>query len=207
VRGVTLKVYGPSPLCRDAPSKTSAQRAVTSRSFSEQIIVVIDDAARRPDSDVLSSLVDQSDAVLMDLRGFSSRNAGCVFEIGELFRLVPLDRVLFVVDSETDRTFLDQTFGRAAPIAASAFRSESQRTDAATAVHVQRSRQQDAARPAAWAGSRRVECRAIYSLSSRQLYIRAVVRLCRCLRSLKQGLFFDVVGQGISSERRALADE
>jgi hypothetical protein len=47
---------------------------------------------------VLSSLVDQSDAVLMDLRGFSSRNTGCVFEIGELFRLVPLDRVLFVVD-------------------------------------------------------------------------------------------------------------
>ena len=68
---------------------------------------------------VLSSLVDQSDAVLMDLRGFSRRNAGCVFEIGELFRLVPLDRVLFIVDSETDAAFLDQTFGRAAALAAS----------------------------------------------------------------------------------------
>jgi hypothetical protein len=68
---------------------------------------------------VLSSLVDQSDAVLMDLRGFSQRNAGCVFEIGELFRLVPLDRVLFIVDRETDAAFLDQTFGRAAALASS----------------------------------------------------------------------------------------
>jgi hypothetical protein len=66
---------------------------------------------------VLSSLVHQSDAVLMDLRGFSRRNAGCVFEIGELFRLVPLDRVLFIVDRETDSAFLDQTFGRAAALA------------------------------------------------------------------------------------------
>jgi hypothetical protein len=62
---------------------------------------------------VLSSLVGESDAVLMDLRGFSRRNAGCVFEIGELFRLVPLERVLFVVDEATDRPFLDQTFARA----------------------------------------------------------------------------------------------
>jgi hypothetical protein len=68
---------------------------------------------------VLSSLVDRSDAVLMDLRGFSRRNAGCVFEIGELFRLVPLHRVLFIVDGETDVAFLDETFGRAAALAAS----------------------------------------------------------------------------------------
>jgi hypothetical protein len=67
---------------------------------------------------VLSSLVDQSDAVLMDLRGFSRRNAGCVFEIGELFRLVPLHRVIFIVDRETDAAFLDRTFGRAAALAA-----------------------------------------------------------------------------------------
>jgi hypothetical protein len=69
---------------------------------------------------VLSALVHESDAVLMDLRGFSRRNAGCVFEIGELFRLVPLDRVLFVVDRETDAAFLAETFGRAAALAASA---------------------------------------------------------------------------------------
>src|SRR5688572_11647464 len=67
---------------------------------------------------VLTSLVDQSDVVLMDLRGFSRRNAGCVFEIGELFRLVPLHRVLFIVDSETDAAFLDRTFGGAAALAA-----------------------------------------------------------------------------------------
>jgi hypothetical protein len=68
---------------------------------------------------VLSSLVNQTDAVLMDLRGFSVRNGGCVFEIGELFRLVPLERVLFVIDRDTDMSFLDQTFGRAATMAIS----------------------------------------------------------------------------------------
>ena len=40
---------------------------------------------------VLSRLVHESDAVLMDLRGFSRGNAGCVFELQELARLVPLD--------------------------------------------------------------------------------------------------------------------
>jgi hypothetical protein len=77
---------------------------------------------------VLSSLVHQSDAVLMDLRGFSRRNAGCVFEIGELFRLVPLGRVLFIVDQETDAAFLDETCSRAAalPCAESAPGVESQ---------------------------------------------------------------------------------
>ena len=68
---------------------------------------------------VLSSLIDQADAVLMDLRGFSPRNAGCVFEIGELFRLVPLHRVLFVVDRETDAPFLYRTFACALALAAS----------------------------------------------------------------------------------------
>jgi hypothetical protein len=69
---------------------------------------------------VLSSLVHDSHAVLMDLRGFSPRNAGCVFEIGELFRMVPLERVLFVVDGRTDTAFLDDTFRRASATASRA---------------------------------------------------------------------------------------
>lgn len=60
---------------------------------------------------VLSRLVHESDAVLMDLRGFSRRNAGCVFELHELVRLVPLDRVVFVVDRRTDETLLAETLG------------------------------------------------------------------------------------------------
>ena len=69
---------------------------------------------------VLSSLVVHSDVVLMDLRGFSERNAGCVFEIHELFRFVPLDRVLFIVDAQTDDNFLQRTFAGAATAASEA---------------------------------------------------------------------------------------
>jgi hypothetical protein len=60
---------------------------------------------------VLTRLVQESDAVLMDLRGFSRQNAGCVFELGELSALVPLDRVVFVIDGRTDETFLAETLG------------------------------------------------------------------------------------------------
>jgi hypothetical protein len=60
---------------------------------------------------VLSSLVRDSDAVLMDLRGFSRQNAGCMFELGELVHLVPLDRVVFVIDGRTDERLLAETLG------------------------------------------------------------------------------------------------
>ena len=52
----------------------------------------------------------ESDAVLMDLRGFLPDNQGCVFEINELLNVVPLDRVVFVVDATTDLAFLRETF-------------------------------------------------------------------------------------------------
>jgi hypothetical protein len=55
---------------------------------------------------VLSRLVDESDVVLMDLRGFSARNSGCIFEIRELINVVPLGRVVFVIDDTTDELFL-----------------------------------------------------------------------------------------------------
>ena len=60
---------------------------------------------------VLSRLVRDSDAVLMDLRGFSRQNAGCVFELGELARMVPLERVVFIVDRRTDEQLLAETLG------------------------------------------------------------------------------------------------
>ena len=60
---------------------------------------------------VLSRLVRDSDAVLMDLRGFSRQNAGCVFELKELARMVPLERVVFVVDRRTDESLLAETLG------------------------------------------------------------------------------------------------
>jgi hypothetical protein len=61
---------------------------------------------------VLDHLSRDSDAALMDLRGFSPRNSGCIFEINELLNLMRLDRVLFVVDSTTDEVFLRETLAQ-----------------------------------------------------------------------------------------------
>ena len=57
----------------------------------------------------LARLADESDAVLMDLRGFSQANAGCVFEIHEIFNVVPLARAVFAIDDSTDQAFMRQT--------------------------------------------------------------------------------------------------
>lgn len=98
------------------------------REFSERLAVL----DTRPDRDlrfrvndffcyddtwkmVFGELARRSDAVLMDLRGFTRQNSGCVFEIRELARLVPLERVVFVVDDRTDRQLLAETLGRDAP--------------------------------------------------------------------------------------------
>lgn len=58
---------------------------------------------------VLSRLVSESDAVLMDIRGFSPKNAGVRYEIEELINVIPLERVVFVIDDTTDEQFLRQT--------------------------------------------------------------------------------------------------
>ena len=61
----------------------------------------------------LARLAGESDAVLMDLRGFSDRHAGCVFEINELFNLLLLRRVVFAIDETTDQRFLETTMRQA----------------------------------------------------------------------------------------------
>jgi hypothetical protein len=61
----------------------------------------------------LARLADESDAVLMDLRAFSRSNAGCVFEINELFNLAPLQRLVFIVDESTDQKFMRETMAEA----------------------------------------------------------------------------------------------
>jgi len=58
----------------------------------------------------LRRLVRDSDAVLMDLRGFAPNNRGCVYEVEALFDLAPLSRIVFVVDKTTDDAFLRATF-------------------------------------------------------------------------------------------------
>uniref|UniRef100_A0A831U2S5 Uncharacterized protein n=1 Tax=Geobacter metallireducens TaxID=28232 RepID=A0A831U2S5_GEOME len=57
----------------------------------------------------LAQLVGTSDVVLMDLRGFSPRNAGCAYEIHELVATAPLQRVVIAMDATTDAVFLEQT--------------------------------------------------------------------------------------------------
>jgi len=65
---------------------------------------------------VLSRLAADSDAVLMDLRGFTPNNAGCIFEIQELVQHVDLARVTFVIDPSSDEAFLrksvEEAWGR-----------------------------------------------------------------------------------------------
>lgn len=58
---------------------------------------------------VLGALAADSDAVLMDLRGFGPSNSGCVYEIHELLSRVPLERFVLVIDETTDKTFLNRT--------------------------------------------------------------------------------------------------
>ena len=62
---------------------------------------------------VFSRLAGDSDAVVMDLRGFSAQNAGCLFEIGELINTVPLRQILFIIDERTDWQFLIQSLQNA----------------------------------------------------------------------------------------------
>lgn len=57
----------------------------------------------------LGALAVDSDAVLMDLRGFGPANSGCIFEIHELLSRVPLERFVLAVDDTTDKAFLKQT--------------------------------------------------------------------------------------------------
>ncbi len=56
----------------------------------------------------LARLARDSDLVLMDLRGFTHANQGCVYEIHELLDAVSLDRFLLVTDATTDEAFLGE---------------------------------------------------------------------------------------------------
>ena len=50
----------------------------------------------------LQALARSSDAVLMDLRGFSRERSGCIYELGQLLELVPLRHITLLVDRTTD---------------------------------------------------------------------------------------------------------
>ena len=58
---------------------------------------------------VLARLVSEGDVVLMDLRSFSERNAGCVHELRYLANFVPLQRCVLLTDDSTDQAFVLST--------------------------------------------------------------------------------------------------
>ena len=59
-------------------------------------------------------LMDRADAVLMDLRDFSRKRAGCAFELQQLGQRIDATRLVFAVDASTDRDFLAANLGAAA---------------------------------------------------------------------------------------------
>jgi hypothetical protein len=66
-----------------------------------------DDAWR----DAVGRLMEKSDLVVMDLRGFSAKHQGCIIELQSLIDLVPVGQTVLLVDETTDVPFLRQTLG------------------------------------------------------------------------------------------------
>jgi len=66
----------------------------------------------------LQALLDATDGVLIDLRSFSERNSGCLFELEQMVRRLPTDRIVLICDRTTDLrllgTALTEAWGRAA---------------------------------------------------------------------------------------------
>jgi hypothetical protein len=58
-------------------------------------------------------LMDRADGVLMDLREFSSKRAGCAFELQQLGQRLEAGRLVLTVDDTTDRDFLLANLGGA----------------------------------------------------------------------------------------------
>jgi len=62
----------------------------------------------------VTALMDRADVVLMDLRGITSQQRGCEFELRELPARLRPQRIVLVVDSATDRAFVRAALGHAA---------------------------------------------------------------------------------------------
>ncbi len=60
-------------------------------------------------SEALATVLGQSDRILMDLRGFSDTNLGCIFELKQLAMQQRLLDTVFVIDRHTDVRLLEST--------------------------------------------------------------------------------------------------
>ncbi len=82
----------------------------------------------------LDALLSRSDVVLMDLRGFSSRNAGCRHELRRIGQSNHLRAAVLLMDRHTDQTAAQEALG-AQPAAAITWQpAEQRRIPASTAV-------------------------------------------------------------------------
>lgn len=82
----------------------------------------------------LDALLSRSDVVLMDLRGFSSRNAGCRHELHRIGQSNHLRAAVLLMDRHTDQTAAQEALG-AQPAAAITWQpAEQRRIPASTAV-------------------------------------------------------------------------
>lgn len=60
--------------------------------------------------ETVAALTARSDAVLMDLRGFTRKNLGCAYELHHLVDAVAVNRLVIVVNDATDHDFVRETF-------------------------------------------------------------------------------------------------
>lgn len=59
--------------------------------------------------EAVERLAPESDAVLMDLRGFSAKNRGCIFELKWIVQRVRLSKIVLLTDASTDSGALART--------------------------------------------------------------------------------------------------
>ncbi|MBL7765935.1 MAG: hypothetical protein JNJ58_07575 [Chitinophagaceae bacterium] len=62
---------------------------------------------------VLQALVKNNDLVLMDLRSFNPQYKGCQYEINQLVNTFRLDKILFLINGQTDLPFTESCFREA----------------------------------------------------------------------------------------------
>jgi hypothetical protein len=61
--------------------------------------------------EVFTQLLQLPDAILMDIRGFQETNIGCMHEITQIMNSAKKDRVLYLIDDDTDLLLLKNLFG------------------------------------------------------------------------------------------------
>ncbi len=57
----------------------------------------------------LQALLDDADAVVMDLSSFNDERRGCAYELGKLIEQIPFRRFILLVNADTDMPYLRRT--------------------------------------------------------------------------------------------------